>query len=205
MGRSTLTIAFSLSPSERSPRSPHNLFFSLNCISCLLCHSCCHYLVLFIAAIVLPSVCFLPARICPSSFFYTHRSALFPSTTTHNSFFTPSLFAWPTNHPSFNLPFYLPLHSRQYKSIPSLSRTHISQSPPPPHSTGIQIPIKNTNIRKHPFVFSKKYFMIISPLCKFLPCGYQGNSDHSREFSIQAERVSRSDITWYVCIWRHKW
>ena len=36
--------------------------------------------------------------------------------------------------------------------------------------------------------------MIISPLCKFLPCGYQGNSDHSREFSIQAERVSRSDM-----------
>ena len=117
MGGSAFTITFSLSPSERSPRSPRILFlFSHFPILCFLCHFCCYYPVLFLAPFILPLVHFLPA----------YNSARFSATTT--SFFAPT--PVPIRLPYKLLQFYsippfsLPPHS-PHDTVLSLSRTYM--------------------------------------------------------------------------------
>ena len=153
---------FSLIPSERSSRSPRILFIISHIpILRLLCYCYCYYPVsLFVS--LLPQ--FSPMFISSSHVlahlvsFHTYSSARFASTITHVSVLTPSQFALPTNYSSFIPPFSPPTHSL-HDTVLSLSCTHVLShffTPPvsPPllnptyntYSTGIRVPVKNTNI-----------------------------------------------------------
>lgn len=127
-------------------------------LSCIIHHSHCS-----------PQCLFPPRALMPILFPFTPTVAQrFLSTTTqymHFSFFTPSLFPWPTNTPVlFSLsPYHHIHHTRDsfpfthtrfatlllaaHYSSPSKSNILYPQHRDP-NSTGIRIPVKSTNIRE---------------------------------------------------------